>query len=159
MKIRIICVGKLKERYWHEAQAEYAKRLSRYCTLEIVECADEKTPERASQRENEEIPRKEGERILSKIQPGDYVIAMAIRGKKYTSETFAAHLEEKLVGAGGNVSLIIGGSLGLSPAVLARAKEQISFSDLTFPHQLMRILLLEQTYRAFRILHNEPYHK
>ncbi len=159
MKIRVICVGKLKERYLGEAQAEYAKRLSRYCTLEIVELADEKTPERASEKENAEILHKEGERILARLRSNEYVIALAIKGRKYDSESFAAHLEECLVRSGGNLALVIGGSLGLSEDVLARADERLSFSDLTFPHQLMRILLLEQTYRAFRILKGEPYHK
>ena len=159
MKIRVLCVGKLKERYLVEAQAEYAKRLSRYCTLEIIECADEKTPDRASARQVENILQREGERLLSRIQPGEYVIALAIKGGKYDSEGFAGHLMERLERAGGAVTLVIGGSLGLSKDVLARASEQISFSDLTFPHQLMRILLLEQTYRAFRILKGEPYHK
>lgn len=159
MKIRVLCVGKLKERYLVEAQAEYAKRISRYSGLEIVEVSDEKTPEKASARQVEEILRREGERILARIQPGEYVIAMAIKGGKYDSEGFAAHLMDRLERAGGSVTLIIGGSLGLSGEVLARASEKISFSDLTFPHQLMRILLLEQTYRAFRILKGEPYHK
>ena len=159
MKIRVLCVGKLKERYLAEAQAEYAKRISRYANLEIVEVADEKTPEKASAKQVEEILRKEGERLLSKIQPGEYVIALAIKGAMYDSEGFAAHLMDRLERAGGSVTLIIGGSLGLSGEVLSRTSGQISFSKLTFPHQLMRVLLLEQIYRAFRILRGEPYHK
>lgn len=159
MKIRLLCVGKLKERYLKEAVEEYAKRLTRYCDLEVVECPDEKTPDRASLRENEDILRKEGERLLQKIRPTEYVIALAIDGKSYSSEAFAAHLEESLVRGGGTLVLVIGGSLGLSREVLARANERLSFSALTFPHQLMRVLLLEQVYRAFRIQNHEPYHK
>ncbi len=159
MKIRILCVGKIKEKYFTDAIKEYQKRLSRYCTLEIDEVGDEKTPDGASQREEDLIRDKEGDRLLSKIREGDYVVVTAIKGRTYTSEELSAHLEDLMNHGRSAIDLVIGGSLGLSRAVIKRADESLSFSDLTFPHQLMRVLLLEQIYRSFKIMRHEPYHK
>ncbi len=159
MKIRILCVGKIKEKYFRDAISEYRKRLSRYCSLEICESADEKTPEGASAHEESLIREKEGERILGHIREGDYVIALTISGRKFTSEKFSSHLESLMNHQKSTIDLVIGGSLGLGENVLRRADEEISFSDLTFPHQLMRVILLEQVYRAFKIMRHEPYHK
>lgn len=159
MTIRILCVGKIKEKYFRDAAAEYLKRLSRYARVDIVEVSDEKTPEGASEKEELLIKQKEGGRILSKIGERDYCVAMAIEGKKYDSVGLSAHLSDLMNRGKSTIDIIIGGSLGLSPEVLKRADEKISFSDLTFPHQLMRVILLEQLYRAFRIMNHEPYHK
>lgn len=159
MRITCITVGKIKEKYFTMAIEEYAKRLSRYCRLEIVELADEKTPDNASALMEEQIKQKEGERILKAIKEDAYVIALAIEGKQLDS----VELSEKLacLGVNGNshITFIIGGSLGLSKEVLARADYKLSFSRMTFPHQLMRVVLLEQIYRAYRIMNGEPYHK
>lgn len=159
MKIRILCVGKIKEKYFKDAVSEYRKRLTRYCSLEICESSDEKTPEGASVHEEDLIREKEGERILGNIREGDYVIALSITGKKYSSENLSSHLESLMNHGKSTIDLVIGGSLGLGKNVLSRADEEISFSDLTFPHQLMRVILLEQVYRSFRIMRHEPYHK
>jgi len=159
LKITLLTVGKIKEKYFTMAIDEYRKRLGRYCQLEITEVADEKTPEGASEKEEIQIREKEGQRILSKIRDGAYVIAMAINGRSYDSEGLAKHIENLGIRGESHLVLIIGGSLGLSDSVLKRADEQISFSKLTFPHQLMRVILLEQIYRSFRIIHGEPYHK
>ena len=159
MNITILCVGKVKESFMREAIDEYAKRLSRYVKLQIVEVSDEKTPENASEAENSRIISTEGERILSKIKDSDYVCALAINGRMYTSEEFSSYLDLAQIKSKGNLVFIIGGSLGLSQAVLKRANDSISFSKMTFPHQLMRVILLEQIYRAYRIMNNEPYHK
>lgn len=163
MKITLLCVVKTKERYWEEASAEYGKRLSRYCTLNIVQVQDEPTPENASMQQERLIRQKEGQRILSFLDKhagnGSYVCALAIRGRKYDSPQLASWLQDRMNSGAGHIIFVIGGSLGLSDEVLMRADGQISFSDLTFPHQLMRVILLEQIYRCFRILHNEPYHK
>ena len=159
MKITVIGVGKIKEKYLTAAIAEYSKRLHRYCTLQIIEVPDEAAPEGASDALQEKVRIKEGERILSKIAPSSHVIALAIQGKKYDSEGLAAHMSALQVSGKSDLCLVIGGSLGLSKEVLSRADEKISFSDLTFPHQLMRVILLEQIYRCFRINLNEPYHK
>ena len=157
MKITIICVGKIKEKFYTEAVREYSKRLSRYCTLSITEVADEKTKEQASETEIAMVKDREGERILKSIRPDGYVIALAIDGKSYTSVGFAEHVEKVMLK--GRMVFVIGGSLGLSPEVYARANERISFSALTFPHQMMRVIFLEQLYRACRIQAKEPYHK
>lgn len=138
---------------------EYQKRLSKYCKLEILEVTDEKTPDTASELEEEEIKRKEGERLLKLRKQGAYTIALAIEGKQFSSERWASHLEIKKVKGVSHVVFLIGGSLGLSPDVLNQADEQMSFSSMTFPHQLMRVILLEQIYRIFRIQNGEPYHK
>ena len=159
MKITLIGVGKIKEKYLTEAIHEYSKRLGRYCTLQIAEVADESAPENAGELMQEKIRMREGERILGRIPASAHVIALAIRGKKYDSEGLAAHIAGLQVSGCSELCFVIGGSLGLSQQVLARADEQISFSDLTFPHQLMRVILLEQIYRCFRINRNEPYHK
>ncbi|MDU7028227.1 23S rRNA (pseudouridine(1915)-N(3))-methyltransferase RlmH [Robinsoniella peoriensis] len=159
MKITLITVGKIKEKYFTEAIKEYAKRLSRYCKLEILELADEKTPDGASEAEEMQIKAKEGERILKAIKEGTYVFALAIQGKKTSSEDFADTINRLGIGGDSHLMFIIGGSLGLDERVLKRADRLISFSDMTFPHQLMRVILLEQIYRSYRIIQNEPYHK
>ena len=159
MKITIFCVGKLKERYWQDAIAEYSKRLSRYDKLEIIEVSDEKAPETMSAAQEAAVMEKEGQRILKYIRDDMYVVALAIQGKTYTSEGLAQMLEKKALNGVSHIAFVIGGSLGLSPEVLNRAEEKISFSAMTFPHQLMRVILLEQIYRAEKINHHEPYHK
>lgn len=159
MKITLITVGKIKEKYLDDAIAEYSKRLGRYCRLEIVQVPDEKTPDKASEIQENQIRDKEGERILSYVKEDAHVIALAIDGKQRSSEKMAAWMEELGVRGESHLQFIIGGSLGLSQSVLRRADEKISFSRLTFPHQLMRVILLEQVYRAYRIMSNEPYHK
>ena len=159
MKITLITVGKIKEKYFTDAIAEYAKRLSRYCKLEIIEVADEKTPDGASEALENQIKEKEGERILSKVPDSAYVVALAIEGKQLSSEELAAKMEKWNVSGISHLVFIIGGSLGLTPKVLTRADYKLSFSKMTFPHQLMRVVLLEQIYRSFRIRNNEPYHK
>ena len=152
-------VGKVKEKYFRDAIAEYAKRLSRYCKLEIIEVADEKTPDNASDVVNEQIKNKEGERILSAIKDDAYVCALAIEGKMLDSVELSEKIEKLGIEGTSNITFVIGGSLGLAEAVLKRADYKLSFSKMTFPHQLMRVILLEQIYRAYRIMKNEPYHK
>ena len=159
MKITLITVGKIKEKYFSDAIAEYSKRLSRYCNLEIVEVPDEKTPDGASEALENQIKEKEGEKILSKIPDGAYVIALAIEGKHLNSEELAEKMEKWNVSGISHLVFIIGGSLGLASKVLNRADYKLSFSKMTFPHQLMRVILLEQIYRSFRIRNHEPYHK
>ncbi len=159
IEINIVCVGKIKEKYWNEAISEYSKRLSRYCKLSIIEVADEKTPDNAPEAIENQIKQKEGERILSKIPDNAHVIALAINGKKYTSEALSAHINDLAVSGKSKISFVIGGSLGLHEDVLKRANEKLSFSDMTFPHQMMRVVLLEQIYRSYKILSGEPYHK
>ncbi len=159
MKITILAVGKVKEKFYSQAAAEYIKRLGKYCKLDVIEVADEKTPDGASDTVNRKIKEKEGERLLSHIKEGMYVIALAIEGKQRSSEELADRLAELGIRGDSNLAFVIGGSLGLSEAVMARADESLSFSRMTFPHQLMRVILLEQIYRGFRIMHREPYHK
>jgi len=159
MKIDVICVGKIKEAYYRDAVAEYVKRLSRYCKLRILEMADEPTPDAASPAEEQQILEREGGRILKCIAPGAYVIVLAIQGKEMDSVALSRKLESLGVEGVGHIQLIIGGSLGLAPAVLQAADLKLSFSPMTFPHQLMRVILLEQIYRAYRIMNHEPYHK
>lgn len=159
MKITLITVGKIKEKYFTDAIAEYAKRLSRYCKLDIIEVSDEKTPDGASESMENQIKDKEGERIFVKIPDGAYVVALAIEGKQMDSEELADKMEKWNVGGVSHLVFIIGGSLGLSKKVLNRADFKLSFSKMTFPHQLMRVILLEQIYRSFRIRNHEPYHK
>ncbi|MBO5459497.1 MAG: 23S rRNA (pseudouridine(1915)-N(3))-methyltransferase RlmH [Lachnospira sp.] len=159
MKITIICVGKIKEKFYTAAVEEYVKRLSRYCRLEIVELADEKTKENASEHENELVKAKEGERILAAIRDDMYVAALAIDGKMLDSVEFSQKIEQLGVTGISNIAFIIGGSLGLDKRVLDRADYKLSFSKMTFPHQLMRVVLLEQIYRGYRIMKGEPYHK
>ena len=159
MKITLITVGKIKEKFFQDAIAEYSKRLSRYCRLEILQGADEKTPDGASEAVETQIKEKEGERILSNIKDGSFVVALAINGNMLDSEELAAKIEKWGVSGISQIVFVIGGSLGLSPEVYARANERISFSALTFPHQMMRVIFLEQLYRACRIQAKEPYHK
>ncbi|MEE1255837.1 MAG: 23S rRNA (pseudouridine(1915)-N(3))-methyltransferase RlmH [Lachnospiraceae bacterium] len=159
MNITLITVGKIKEKYYRDAIAEYAKRLSRYCKLDIIEVADEKTPDKASEVVEEQIKQKEADRILKNIKDDTYCIALAIEGKKMDSVTMARHVEQLGLMGKSNLAFVIGGSLGLHKSVLQRADEKLSFSDMTFPHQLMRVILLEQIYRCYRIINGEPYHK
>lgn len=159
MKITILCVGKVKEKFYRDAIGEYQKRLSRYCKLEIVEVADEKTPDGASETVENQIKEKEGNRILSKIREEDYVIALAIDGKMQDSVELSKNIQQLGVRGKSSIVFVIGGSLGLSEEVLKRANEKLSFSKMTFPHQLMRVILLEQVYRSYRIMNGEPYHK
>ena len=159
MKITVISVGKIKEKYITGAIEEYAKRLSRYCKLDLIEVPDEKTPDGASEGLELQIKEKEGERILQKIPDGAFVVALAIDGKMLDSEELAGQMERWNVGGISHVVFLIGGSLGLAPTVLKRADYKLSFSKMTFPHQLMRVILLEQVYRSFRIRNHEPYHK
>ena len=159
MKITVITVGKIKEKYLEDAIAEYSKRLSRYCKLEIIQVADEKTPDRASEVVETQIKEKEGERILSHIKDTAYVVALAIEGKMISSEELAELIDGLGVRGESHIVFVIGGSLGLSKKVLERADYKLSFSRMTFPHQLMRVILLEQIYRSYRIVNGEPYHK
>lgn len=159
MNINLIAAGKIKEKYFTEAVAEYAKRLQRYCRLTILQVQDEPAPEKASPAERDAILGKEGDRILRNIRSGDYVIALAIEGTSFSSEDLAEHLGKLTAAGNSTIDFVIGGSLGLSRGVMERADEAISFSRMTFPHQLMRVILLEQIYRSFRILNHEPYHK
>ncbi len=159
VNIKIVCVGKIKEKFYQDAVNEYRKRLGRYAKISIVELADEKTPDGASAAEESAILAKEGERILKVLSESDYVIELAVKGRTYTSEQLAEHLDGLMLRGKSSIAFVIGGSLGTSPAVSARADEHLSFSALTFPHQLMRVILLEQIYRSFRIMKNEPYHK
>lgn len=159
MKITVFCIGFLKESYWKDAVAEYQKRLGNYVSLDVVEIPDLPCPEKASAKEMEEIKDKEGQKVLAKLKPGDYLIALDLKGKQYDSVAFAEHLQQKLVQNGASICFVIGGSLGLSDALLQRANESVCFGLPTFPHQLARVMLLEQLYRSFRILRNEPYHK
>nr|MBP3598346.1 23S rRNA (pseudouridine(1915)-N(3))-methyltransferase RlmH [Eubacterium sp.] len=159
MKITILCVGKIKERFMRDAISEYQKRLTRYVKLDIVEVPDEKTPDHASEKEEVQIRQREGEKIFRHIKNDDYVIALAIDGKQCDSVSFAEKIEQYGITGKSNVVYVIGGSLGLSETVLNRADEKISFSKMTFPHQLMRVILMEQIYRAYRIIKKEPYHK
>ena len=159
MHITVICVGKIKEKFYTDALAEYQKRLSKYCKLDIVELADEKTKENASAHEVELVKAKEGERILSAIKEDMYVIALAIEGKMLDSVEFSKKLENLGISGSSHVAFVIGGSLGLDKRVLDRADMKLSFSKMTFPHQLMQMILLEQIYRSFRIINHEPYHK
>lgn len=159
MNINIITVGKLKEKYLKLGIDEFKKRLSKYCKLEIIELDDEKAPENLSDKEMEMIKDKEGKKILGKVKGNSYVIALAIDGKNLSSEELASTIESLGVRGNSHITFVIGGSLGLSDEVLERADYKLSFSKMTFPHQLMRLILLEQVYRAFRINNGEPYHK
>lgn len=159
MKITLITVGKIKEKYLKDAIAEYSKRLSRYCKLEIVEVADEKTPDNASDTVEDAIRDKEGERILKYIKEDVYVITLEIAGKMLTSEEMAEKIEKLGVQGTSHIIFIIGGSIGLGREILKRSDYALSFSKMTFPHQLMRVILLEQIYRSYRIMNHEPYHK
>ncbi|MDE6620705.1 MAG: 23S rRNA (pseudouridine(1915)-N(3))-methyltransferase RlmH [Lachnospiraceae bacterium] len=159
MNITFVTVGKMKEKYFRDAIAEYQKRLSKYCKLDIIEVADEKTPDRASAVLEDQIKQREAERILKNIKENAYCIALAIDGKKRDSVNLAKHIEQLGLSGKSCLVFVIGGSLGLHDSVIKRADEQLSFSDMTFPHQLMRVILIEQIYRSYRIINGAPYHK
>ena len=159
MNITIISVGKLKEKYLKMGIEEYAKRLGGYAKLDFVEVPDEKAPEQLSDAEMEMVKKKEGECILAKINDGTYVIALALDGKMKTSEQMAADLDALMTYGKSKVAFVIGGSLGLHDDVLKRADEKLCFGKMTLPHQLMKLVLVEQIYRSFRIIKGEPYHK
>ena len=159
MKITIVSVGKIKEKYLKEAIEEYTKRLGAYCTLVTIEVADEKAPENLSEKDMVQLKQKEGGRILSKIKDTQYVIALDLSGKQRTSEKFSKELKQYQVNGRSDIVFIIGGSLGLSQDIIRRSDDTISFSKMTFPHKLMKVILLEQIYRAYKIIKNEPYHK
>ncbi|MDD2979227.1 MAG: 23S rRNA (pseudouridine(1915)-N(3))-methyltransferase RlmH [Hespellia sp.] len=159
MKITLITVGKIKEKYLKDAIAEYTKRLSKYCKLEIVEVADEKTPDKASESVERMIRDKEGERIARYIREDTFVITLEISGAMLSSEQLAQKIESCGIQGMSHLIFIIGGSIGLSDAVMKRSDFALSFSKMTFPHQLMRVILLEQIYRSYRIISKEPYHK
>lgn len=159
MRITIISVGKIKEKYLKDAIAEYSKRLTKYCKLDIVEVADEKTPDQASPAVEEAIRAKEAERIMKHIKDDMYVITLEIGGKMLSSEELSAQIERLGVQGKSDIAFVIGGSIGLGREVLKRSNYALSFSKMTFPHQLMRVILLEQIYRSYRIMKGEPYHK
>lgn len=159
MKIKVVTVGKLKEKYLKDGIAEYTKRISRFAKLEMIELADEKTPDKASELENQKILETEGARILSKVGERDFVVVLAIEGKTFSSEDFSKQLERASINGYSTLTFIIGGSLGLAPVVKNRANLSVSFGRLTLPHQLMRLVLVEQIYRAFTIQQGSPYHK
>ena len=159
MNITILCVGQTKEKYFRDAIAEYQKRLSRYCKLQIIEVPDEKTKENASEAENDLIRKKEGERLLKHIKDSDYCITLEIDGKMLTSEGLSKEIDRLGLAGKSSLVFVIGGSIGLDTAVLKRSDYALSFSKMTFPHQLMRVILLEQIYRSYRIMRGEPYHK
>lgn len=159
MKITIIAVGKIKEKFYTQALKEYEKRLGRYCSLKIIEVPDEKAPESMSLAQAEEVIQKEGQKILDKIPSGAQVITLEIQGKSIASEEFADYIDQCAISGKSNLCFVIGGSLGLSHEVKSVSDLALSFSKMTFPHQLFRVMLLEQIYRAFRIIRNEPYHK
>ncbi len=159
MNIRIIGVGKIKEKYIQLGIDEFKKRLKNYCNLKIVEVKDERAPENLSDREMEMIKEKEGERILSKIPQNSFIISLEISGKQLSSDDLSKKMEDLMVSGINDITFIIGGSLGLSKEVLKRSHFKLSFSKMTFPHQLMRLILLEQIYRGFKIMKGEPYHK
>ncbi len=157
--IDILCVGKIKEKYWNDAISEYSKRLSRYCKLEIIEVQDEKTPDNAPESVEKQIKDKEGQKLLKYLDPKALKFALAIDGKRFSSTGFADVIQNESVQGCSRMQFVIGGSLGLSDEVLKTCDRKLSFSDMTFPHQMMRVILLEQIYRAYRIINGEPYHK
>lgn len=159
MNITIIAVGKIKEKYIQEGIKEFSKRLSRYCFLNIIEVDDEKAPENLSPKDMEIIKAKEGEKILAKIPQNSFIISLEINGKQLSSEELSRKMEDLMISGINHISFIIGGSIGLSDEVIIRSNFRLSFSKMTFPHQLMRLILLEQIYRGFKIMKNEPYHK
>ncbi|ANZ34342.1 23S rRNA (pseudouridine(1915)-N(3))-methyltransferase RlmH [Staphylococcus carnosus] len=159
MKITILAVGKLKEKYWKQAIAEYQKRLGAYTKIEIIEVPDEKAPENMSDKEVEQVKEKEGQRLLAKIKPQSTVITLEIQGNMLTSEGLAKNLQQRMVQGQSDFTFVIGGSNGLHQDVLDRSNYALSFSKMTFPHQMMRVILLEQVYRAFKIMRGEAYHK
>lgn len=159
MNIKVIAVGKIKEKYIQEGIKEFTKRLSRYCILDILEIEDEKAPENLSEKEMEIVKKKEGERILAKIPQNSFIISLEIMGKQLSSEQLSKKIDDLMVNGVNDICFIIGGSLGLSEEITNKSNFKLSFSEMTFPHQLMRLILLEQIYRTFRIMKGEPYHK
>lgn len=159
MKITLLTVGKIKEKFLRDAIAEYSKRLSKYCKLEIIEVADEKTPDHAGEVVEKSIRDKEGERLMRYIRDDDYVITLEIGGKMLDSVAFSRQLENLGIRGQSHICFVIGGSIGLGDALVKRSDYALSFSKMTFPHQLMRVILLEQIYRSYRIMTNQPYHK
>ncbi|RMC26063.1 MULTISPECIES: 23S rRNA (pseudouridine(1915)-N(3))-methyltransferase RlmH [unclassified Lactobacillus] len=159
MKIKIICVGKLKEKYFKDAIAEYQKRLSRFAQIEVIQVPDEQAPEKLSVAEQDKVKEIEGQRILQKIRDKEYVFVTAIKGKQSSSEEFAQEINNLAIYGHSNITFVVGGSLGTSQAVNERGDELLSFGKLTLPHQLMRVVLIEQIYRAFMIISGSPYHK
>lgn len=159
MKITILCVGKIKEKFYRDAIAEYEKRLSRYCKLEIIEVPDEKTPDGASEVVEQQIKEKEAERMEKYLRDGAFICALAIDGKQLDSVELSEKIERLGTSGTSHIIFLIGGSLGMSEKLLKKADMKLSFSKMTFPHQLMRVILLEQVYRAYRIMNGEPYHK
>jgi len=159
MNINVICIGKLKEKYWQEAVREYSKRLGSYCSLQIIELKESLLRNNASAADELAVKQAEGREILKRIREGDYVITLEIKGKSFSSEHLAEHLEHLTIDGRSTVDFIIGGSLGLSEEVSRRADLKLSFSAMTFPHQMMRVILLEQIYRSFKIIRHETYHK
>lgn len=159
MNITVICIGKLKESYWRDAVKEYSKRLGGYCSLDIVELKESRLAANPSPADELAVKVKEGEEILSHIRPSSWVVTLEIQGKKLSSEKLAEKIEDWSLDGRSDLVFVIGGSLGLSPDVSKRADFKLSFSDMTFPHQMMRVILLEQIYRSFKIIRHEPYHK
>ena len=159
MNISVICIGKLKEKYWSQAIAEYSKRLSGYCSLDIVELKEARLPDKAGPAQELAVKEAEGEEILKRLKDNMYVITLEVKGKMLSSEKLAAKIERLGIQGNSNIAFVIGGSLGLSEAVSRRADFKLSFSEMTFPHQMMRVILLEQVYRSFKIIRNETYHK
>jgi len=159
LKIQIIAVGKIKEKYLKEGIAEYTKRLSRFCDLQIIEVEDEKAPESLSESQEEQVRLKEAERILKKVKDNSYTIVLDVKGEKLSSEDLAARIQNLGVSGISSITFIIGGSIGLDSSVIKKASLRLSLSDMTFPHQLTRLIILEQIYRAFKIINNEVYHK
>ncbi len=159
MKINIYCIGRLKESYWVNACNEYIKRINPYAHIEVIEINDLPIKENASKKEEEEIKNKEGRKVLAKLNPSSYLVALDLNAKQYDSIEFAFHLDKMFVSSKSTINFVIGGSLGLSEEIKHRANESICFGKATYPHQLVRIILLEQLYRSFRILNHEPYHK
>ena len=159
MKINVICIGKLKEKYWRDAIEEYSKRLSRFAQLNIIELKEDRLPNNPSPAQEQAVMENEGEAILTAIKPDSYTIALAIKGRSYSSEQLAAEIDKLTTNGVSTINFIIGGSLGLSKKVLQAADMQLSFSAMTFPHQMIRVFLLEQIYRSFKIINHEAYHK
>ncbi len=159
MNINIICIGKLKEKYWRDACAEYGKRLGSYCTLNIIELKEAPLRANPSAADEEAVKSAEGKEILRRIAPGDFCVSLEIKGKRFSSEALAQKLDDLAISGKSTVDFVIGGSLGLSAEVSRRADLKLSFSDMTFPHQMMRVILLEQIYRSFKINRGETYHK
>lgn len=159
MNISIICIGKLKEKYWHDASDEYEKRLARYCRLDVRELKEASLPAKASAADEEKVREKEGKAVLAAIREGSYVITLEIDGQALSSEEFAVHIDKLGVRGKSSIVFVIGGSLGLSEDVSRRADMKLSFSKMTFTHQMMRPVLLEQIYRGFKISSSETYHK